>query len=45
MAGAAAAMGISGMRYPLLFDLLDEEDDDDVGLPRLLELGCFFDFV
>jgi hypothetical protein len=41
MAGAAAAMGISGMRYPLLFDLLDE----DVGFPRLLELGCFLDFV
>jgi hypothetical protein len=39
-AGAAAAMGISGRRNPLLFDLLDDD-----GLPRLLELGCFFDFV
>jgi hypothetical protein len=34
-------MGINGMRYPLLFDLLD----DDVSLPRLFELGCFLDFV
>ena len=40
MPGATAGSGTSGSRKPLLFDL-----PDDVDLPRLLELGCFFDFV
>lgn len=40
MAGAAATIGMSGIRNPLLFDL-----PDDVDLPRLLELGSFLDFV
>ena len=40
MPGAAAAIGMSGSRKPLLFDL-----PDDVDFPRLLELGCFLDFV
>jgi hypothetical protein len=40
MPGAAAGIGTSGIKKPLLFDL-----PDDAALPRLLELGCFFDFV